>query len=54
MTTETEPALLSDRLMEALGTRRWYRRKAGRAMRRLRSILEEGEERGRRATIAGR
>ena len=54
MITETEPALLSDRLMEALGTRRWYRRKAGRAMRRLRSILEEGEERGRRATIAGR
>jgi hypothetical protein len=54
MTTETEPLLLSDRLMEALGTKRWYRRKAGRAMRRLRSILEEGEERGQRATIAGR
>jgi uncharacterized protein YndB with AHSA1/START domain len=54
MTTETEPPLITDRLMEALGTRGWYRRKAGRALRRLRSILEEGIERGRRATVAGR
>ncbi|HLH64180.1 MAG TPA: SRPBCC family protein [Solirubrobacteraceae bacterium] len=51
-TFETEPALLSDRLMEALGGRSWTRRKAARAMRRLRSILEEGRDRGRRATVA--
>jgi uncharacterized protein YndB with AHSA1/START domain len=52
--TETEPATLTDRLMESLGLRGWLRRKAGRAMRRLRSILEDGQDRGRRATLAGR
>jgi uncharacterized protein YndB with AHSA1/START domain len=49
----TEPATLSDRLVEALGMRSWLRRQTGRAMRRLRSVLEEGLERGPRATIAG-
>jgi uncharacterized protein YndB with AHSA1/START domain len=53
MTLETEPATLADRIVEALGFRGWVRRKTGRAMRRLRSILEEGEQRGARATIAG-
>jgi uncharacterized protein YndB with AHSA1/START domain len=53
MTTETEPATLSDRLMEALGVRRWLRRQMARALRRVRAILEEGAERGQRATIAG-
>jgi len=53
LTTETEPATLSDRLMEALGMRRWLRHQTARALRRLRSILEEGAERGQRATIAG-
>jgi len=53
MTTETEPATLSDRLVEALGMRQWLRRQTARAMRRLRSVLEEGAERGQRATIAG-
>ncbi len=52
-TTETEPAKLSDRLLESFGARGWTKRKATRAMRRLRSILEEGEDRGRRATVAG-
>jgi uncharacterized protein YndB with AHSA1/START domain len=53
LTTETEtPRLPSDKLME-LFARRWFKRKQGRAMRRLRSILEEGEERGTRATIGG-
>jgi uncharacterized protein YndB with AHSA1/START domain len=51
---ETEPALLSDRLMEALGGRAWTRRQVGKAMRRLRSILEEGRGRGRRASVAAR
>ena len=51
-TLETEPALLSDRLLEAFGGRAWSRRQAGRAMRRLRMILEEGRGRGRRASVA--
>jgi uncharacterized protein YndB with AHSA1/START domain len=50
---EVEPALLSDRLLEKLGTRGWLRRKTRRAMRRLRAILEEELDRGARATIAG-
>lgn len=50
---ETEPALLSDRIMESFGLRRWLKRKAGKALRRLRLILEEGEGRGQRPTIAG-
>jgi uncharacterized protein YndB with AHSA1/START domain len=53
-TLETEPAHLSDRLMEVLGGRSWNRRKATKAMRRLRSILEEGRDRGKRASVAAR
>jgi hypothetical protein len=48
----TVPATLSDRVMESLGARAWTRRKNGRAMRRLRAILEQGEGRGRRVTVA--
>jgi uncharacterized protein YndB with AHSA1/START domain len=52
LTTETErPRLPSDKLMELLA-KRWFKRKQGKAMRRLRSILEEGEERGTRASVA--
>ena len=51
-TNEIEPAKLSDRILEKLGTRSWLRRKNRKALRRLRSILEEGEGRGPRATIA--
>jgi uncharacterized protein YndB with AHSA1/START domain len=51
---ETRPAMLSDRIMESLGFRHWIRHKSGKALRRLRSILEDGEGRGERATIAGR
>jgi uncharacterized protein YndB with AHSA1/START domain len=47
-TLETEPAMLSDRLQEALGGRAWSKRQAARAM------LEENRLRGRRATVAGR
>jgi len=53
LTVETRPATPSDRLMESFGQRGWLRRKSAKALRRLRSILEEGEGRGRRATIAG-
>ncbi len=53
-TLETLPVMLSDRLLEALGGRAWSRRQAAKAMRRLRTILEEGRGRGRKATIAGR
>jgi uncharacterized protein YndB with AHSA1/START domain len=52
-TLETAPATLSDRIMERLGARGWMRRKNMRAMRRLRAILERGEGRGRRVTVAG-
>jgi uncharacterized protein YndB with AHSA1/START domain len=48
----TVPATLSDRVMESLGGRAWTRRKNGRAMRRLRGILEQGEGRGQRVTVA--
>jgi uncharacterized protein YndB with AHSA1/START domain len=50
---ETEPALPTDRVMEALGYRGWMRRKARRALRRLQSILEENRGRGARATVGG-
>jgi uncharacterized protein YndB with AHSA1/START domain len=51
-TLRTEPRTLSDRLMEMLAGRRWARRKAGHAMRRLRAIIETGKGRGRRVTVA--
>jgi uncharacterized protein YndB with AHSA1/START domain len=53
LTVETRPGNLADRLMEALGFRGWLKRKSAKALKRLRSILEDGEGRGRRATIAG-
>src|SRR2546430_1971333 len=45
-TLQTEPVMLSDRLLETLGGRSWGRRKGKRAMRRLRTILERDEGRG--------
>jgi uncharacterized protein YndB with AHSA1/START domain len=53
LSVETEPVTISDRLMEALGARRWTRRQNLRALRRLRSILEDGKHRGSRVTVAG-
>jgi uncharacterized protein YndB with AHSA1/START domain len=53
LTVETRPGNRGDRIMEAFGFRGWLRRKSSKALKRLRSILEEGEGRGRRATIAG-
>jgi uncharacterized protein YndB with AHSA1/START domain len=53
LTTETErPKLPSDRLMERIA-RGWFKRKQRKALKRLRAILEEGEERGARATVSG-
>jgi uncharacterized protein YndB with AHSA1/START domain len=52
-TIETKPRLPSDRLMEAIGGRGWRRRKSAKALRRLRSILEEGLDRGHRVTVSG-
>ena len=51
---ESEPALPTDKLIEALsGQRRWFKRKARKAMSRLQAILEEDEDRGARATVGG-
>jgi uncharacterized protein YndB with AHSA1/START domain len=52
-TLETEPHVLSDRIIESFGARGWFRRKNAKAMRRLRSILERDEGRRRRVTVAG-
>jgi len=50
-TLETVPSQLSDKLLDTFGGRSWSRRKAAKAMRRLRSILEEGRGRGKRASV---
>jgi uncharacterized protein YndB with AHSA1/START domain len=52
-TLQTEPAKLSDRLLEGFGARGWMRRQNARALRRLRTILESDVERGTRVTVAG-
>ena len=53
-TFETEPATLADRLLEGLGGRGWCKRKNGKAMRRLRAIIESDAGRGTYAEDAGR
>jgi hypothetical protein len=54
LTVDTQPGLPTDRLMEAVtGTHGFHKRRWNKALRRLRSILEDDEERGTRATIAG-
>jgi uncharacterized protein YndB with AHSA1/START domain len=53
-TFESVPVMPSDRLMEMLGGRSWMRRQAAKALRRLRRILEENRDRGKRATVAAR
>jgi uncharacterized protein YndB with AHSA1/START domain len=50
---ETEPKLLSDRMNEALGQKRFWRRKLRKSLRRLARILEEDRGRGTRTSIAG-
>ena len=51
-TYESEPKLPSDKLLERLAGGS-MKRKLRKSMRRLRSILEENEDRGTRPTIAG-
>jgi len=52
--TETEPPLPTDKLLETVtGFRGWTRRKTRKALARIQSILEENEDRGPRATVAG-
>jgi uncharacterized protein YndB with AHSA1/START domain len=52
--TETEPALPTDHIMEAItGYRGWMKRKLRKSLSRLQGILEEGYDRGPRATVAG-
>jgi uncharacterized protein YndB with AHSA1/START domain len=53
LTAESVPVLPSDRILELVAGRRWFKRKLARGLRRLRSILEEDRERGRAATLAG-
>ena len=53
-TLETEPVMLSDRLMDMIGGRSWTRRQVAKSLRRLRRILEENRDRGQRAPVAGR
>ena len=52
--TETEPALITDRVMETLtGYRGFKKRNLRKSVRRLQGILEEDVDRGARATVAG-
>ncbi|MDA0184955.1 SRPBCC family protein [Solirubrobacter phytolaccae] len=54
VTTETAPKLPTDRFIEAVTARRvWYKRKLGKALTRVQSILEEDSGRGARATVGG-
>jgi uncharacterized protein YndB with AHSA1/START domain len=54
VTTETEPALITDRVMEGvLFKRGWTKRNLRKALSRLQSILEEDLDRGRRVTVGG-
>jgi uncharacterized protein YndB with AHSA1/START domain len=54
VTTETEPALLTDRIMEAVLLKRgWTKGRLRKALSRLQSILEEDLDRGERVTVGG-
>jgi uncharacterized protein YndB with AHSA1/START domain len=53
-TYETDAKVPSDLLAENFGGRAWARRKAKKAMKRLRAILEEDRMRGKRPSVAAR
>ena len=54
VSTEAELALPTDKFMHAVTLRRsWYKRRLGKALSRMQSILEEGIGRGARATVGG-
>jgi hypothetical protein len=51
---ESEPALPTDKIVEALsGQRGYFKRKVRKSLRRLQAILEENQDRGARVTVAG-
>jgi uncharacterized protein YndB with AHSA1/START domain len=51
---ESEPELPTDKLMETIsGQHGWFKRKTRKALSRLQAILEEGEDRGARASVGG-
>lgn len=50
---ETQPDQMSDRIIENALLHGWWKRKSSRALRRLRSILEDGKGRGERTTVEG-
>jgi uncharacterized protein YndB with AHSA1/START domain len=54
LTVATQPGNLADRIMEALGFRGWVKRNGGKALRRLRDLLEEGQPAGERISVGGR
>jgi uncharacterized protein YndB with AHSA1/START domain len=54
VTTETEPALLTDKIMEAVMLKRgWTKGRLRKSLSRLQSILEEDLDRGKRVTVGG-
>ena len=54
VTTETDPALPTDKLLMAITRRRaWNKRRLNKALHRVQSILEEDHDRGARATVGG-
>jgi uncharacterized protein YndB with AHSA1/START domain len=53
-TNEIEPKTITDRILESFGTRGWVKRQNAKALRRLRTILEEDRDRGKLPTVAGR
>jgi uncharacterized protein YndB with AHSA1/START domain len=52
-TYENEPTLPTDKIVDAIRGSTWFKRGARRGMKRLQAILEEGRDRGQRATVAG-
>ena len=54
ISTESEPALITDKFIEAAFRRRgWTKRGVRKALSRMQSILEEDIDRGKRATVGG-
>jgi uncharacterized protein YndB with AHSA1/START domain len=54
VTTETEPALITDRIMEGVLLKRaWIKGRLRKSLSRLQAILEEDLDRGRRVTVGG-
>jgi len=54
VTTESEPALITDKFLNTVLRRRgWMKRGLRKGLRRMQSILEEDLDRGKRATVGG-